>query len=202
MTQIISPQPMTTLPPTVGVHTAPPVVAVRPVDVMSPAETQFWQEWAEKAPALIRSNGIENLEKFQSSAGAYKMGSVALGAALGAATFTKYISGRWKYLSGSAAAASLIFASAMAGMQTIGNNTKNRMLAYADALEHSPALQQQLAMHLSSSVTADIAASGIENAVLNQAAALALQPAQFQTNAASLMDARSNSSSPNCVPCR
>ncbi len=137
---------------------------------ISPAEAKFWQEWAEKAPNLIRGKIGGFLDKMNTNVVPYKVGSVALGAALGGATLTKYVPGQWKWASGIGAAASLAAAMLMESVQVASGRTKQAFLDYADALERDPALKQRLAGLLSSTVTAEnIQSKGLEHAVVARA---------------------------------
>jgi hypothetical protein len=138
--------------------------------VISPAEAKFWQEWAAKAPHLVRSQLSESLDKVTSALTPYKVGGVALGAVLGGATFTKHVPGKWKILSGLSSAASLAFAAFMGSMQSASGEAEAMFLRYADALERNPALQQKLASYLSATVTAEnLQSEALEKVVLSKA---------------------------------
>ena len=137
------------------------------VDIISPAEARFWQEQAQKAPAALREM-TATLNRVNADFRPYQVGGVAVGAILGGATFTKYVPGKWKWVSGIGAAASLLVG-VLAGKVRSVNDANERYMQYADGLEKDPQLQQQLAQFLSAHVTADdIQRKGIENAVLEQ----------------------------------
>ncbi|MDX2072771.1 MAG: hypothetical protein SFX19_00205 [Alphaproteobacteria bacterium] len=141
-----------------------------PADIISHAEAKFWQEQAARAPSLLRQKLDQNFDKAMSAFTAYKVGGVALGGALGVATFTKAIPGRWKWASGVASALSLGFGLLMGGVQNVSRPMKQGLLNYADALEKSPELQQKLADFLSSTVTAEqIQHGGLEAVVHDRA---------------------------------
>lgn len=123
--------------------------------VVSPAEAQFWQEWAAKAPHLVRGQLTQSLDKVMAALTPYKVGGVALGAVLGGATVTPYVPGKWKILSGLTAAASLGFGAFMGSMQSAYGETQAMFLRYAEALDRNPAMQRNLANYLSATVSAE-----------------------------------------------
>jgi len=153
-------------------------------DIITPAEAQFWADWAAKAPALIRYSIAQNIDPVGAQFDTRKNLGFAVGAAFGIAMLTKYVPGKWKLLSGAAAGASFGLGT-MAGQISAGiRQSKAQFTNYADALEKEPALQQQLAHFLSATVSAEnIQAYGIENAVFNQAMAFGAQTPYLQLNA-------------------
>jgi hypothetical protein len=163
-------------------------------EVISPAEAKFWREQADKASALLRESAVRDLSGTYQVAGAYKVSGVALGTALGLATFTKYVPSKWKWLSGAAAGASMAFGVASGVLQGRTSQMQQRVLGYADALERDPAMKEQLANWLSSFVTADMAHAGIEKAVAEQAVAMALHRPQLQNMFSSPRETQ--------IPCR
>jgi len=143
-------------------------------EIITPAEAQFWQDWANKAPALIRAKVSENIDPVDGRVNNFKMLSFGLGALLGAASFTKYIPGKWKIASGAGTAGALAFG-AFAGQISGGiQHSKAHFMSYADTLEQNPALKQQLANYLSNNVTAAQAAD-IDMAVFSKAMQFGLQ---------------------------
>lgn len=139
-------------------------------DVISPAETKFWQEWADKMPALIPKQTEKNLANFDAEATPYKIAGVTMGAALSAATFTKLVPGKWKWASGAAALASFAGAYLMHSIRANAIPIYRAIESYAQALGQRPELRQQLANALSVNVTAEkIQAMGLERAVVNEA---------------------------------
>lgn len=159
-----------------------PVAPAQPqADIISPNEAKFWQEWAAKAPGLIRVQSSESIRQFQSAVTPYKVGGIGLGAALGIATFTKHIPGYWKILSGAVAGGALAFGLAVGSAQGAIGQTEEIVKSYANALEKSPELREQLAHALSASVTAEqIQQVGIEKAVAQQAVAMGIKMAMYQ----------------------
>jgi len=147
---------------------SPPPLVLPAADVISPAEAKFWQEWADKMPALVRDNE-QIMIGLKAEMTPYKTAMVAVGAALGVATFTKYVKGNWKWATGLSAVGA--FASA-AHSSYIQSGIKERIqsnLGYAEMLERDPRMREQLAQFLSTHVTADkIQRYGIEDAVVRE----------------------------------
>lgn len=144
-------------------------------EIISPAEAKFWQEWADKTPALIRMGG-EKLGQANSWMSSAQIAGVAMGAALTIASFTKQVPGKWKWASGLAAATSFTGAWAASQMKPALANEQQAFLNYADALEKSPELKAQLADFLGKTVNAEmIQMGGIGYAVGDQALAFGRQ---------------------------
>ncbi len=148
----------------------PIMTAPAPTDIISPAEARFWQEWADKVPGLMRTQVQGFSNKFNSILTPWKVGGVVLGTTLGVASFTKAVPGKWKWVSGGAAVASLTTSYVASLFQRASMQVDKVRANYADTLERDPELRQKLADFLSSTVTADkIQDFGIEYAVLMQA---------------------------------
>ena len=151
--------------------TAPSMAATSApaADIISPNEAKFWSDWADKAPTIIRSEDAESVRMFRSRMLPVVVGGVGLGAALGIASFTKYVHGYWKILTGVAAIG------AFAGSMIVGNalnvvaKTSGPFEDFANVLEQRPELRRQLADTLSRTVTKeDIQKLGIEKAVTDR----------------------------------
>ena len=156
--------PITPLAPQMPLASAP---AQPQADVISPAEAKFWQEWAEKAPVLLRTAGVSVVNDVHKDMAFYKIGGIALGAALGGASFTNYIQGKWKWAARGAAALALGASLLLDVSQGFSGFNEASMRNFADALEKDPNLRNQLAISLSANITAEhIQEMGIEKAVL------------------------------------
>ena len=133
-----------------------------PEKMITPEEARIL---AKQAPAILREQvdllPKEGTMKLVSPTPFYVAGA-AVGAVLAGATFSKYVKGGWKWVTGTLAAGA-----AAAGWSA--GNTVNKvsaamncslreagkaLLAYADALEKDPVLTEKLAVHLSHNVTA------------------------------------------------
>lgn len=124
---------------------------------------KFWREWAERAPALVRA-GIEQVE-YQAIQPytPLKTALAAVGCLLGVASFTKYVPGKWKWISGLGSAGSLMGAVSIGSKNVLETHFLND---YANCLEGDPALRKELAQYLSDHVTSDsIQSLGIEKVV-------------------------------------
>jgi hypothetical protein len=134
-----------------------------PADAISPAEAKTWKEWADRAPDLLRAQAGQDAPRASSP---FSFPLIGLGALSGIATFTKWVPGKWKWLSGGVAAG------AVGSGLYLGNKASNlndafaasspmrdTLLRNAGALEHNPALRQQFADYLSGSVSAQEAQS-------------------------------------------
>lgn len=139
----------------------------------SAAEMKYWQEWADKSPDIIRAAANQLQSDVKRASPMVNAGFIAVGAALGIATFTKMIRGKWKILSGIGAAGSLILGivDAEGPIGNIAQQNRN----YADKLAVNPVLRQEVAEYLASNVTAeDIQKNGIDAAVKSNLTALAM----------------------------
>ena len=147
----------------------PPIVQAQP-DIISPAEAKFWQEWAQKAPVLIRSKGLDVTNKATSYLSFSRNTAVGIGAALGVATLSKFVSGKWKALTGGASGISFVSAVVFNKMRNATLDMHMSSVNALNDLENDPNMRMRLAEYLSNNVTADkIKAHGIENAVLMEA---------------------------------
>jgi hypothetical protein len=143
-------------------------------DIISPAEAKFWADWAAKAPGIIRGIMAKNDKDIKAAIMPYTIGGIAVGAVLGGASFTKHIPGKWKWLSGIASAGSFAVSYVFGLAQAESDKMQQLFLDYANALEKDPALQQQLANFLTSTVTADMAAGDMGNVVMERVSMLAV----------------------------
>jgi hypothetical protein len=135
-------------------------------EVISPAEARFWDEWAAKAPALVRRNIAQiNPPAFMAAGAA----GVALGVVLGVASFSKKVPGKWKILTGGTAIGSALAGALGMGVANSLGVVSQRYREFADRLEASPELQKDLAAYLSSHIDAQtVGQNGIERAVMMQ----------------------------------
>jgi len=161
-----------------------PTVAVPAADVISPAEAKFWQEQAERAPALLRHFIQEDTGKLKSSMQIYKISGIALGAALGIASFTKYIPGKWKIASGLGAAASLLAGTMAGSTQKASDDIQHMFISFADMLEKNPQARSSVASRLQQAVTADdIQQFGLDKAIALRMSDLAMEVATVRSHA-------------------
>lgn len=121
-----------------------------------PAEAQFWREWADKAPAILRAEMPQKVAKSENTMRSYAFGGVGLGAVLGLAAFSKHVSKDMKTPLGVAA-----IGSAGIGLWThcsqydYANRVGNGVIKFADQLEKTPELREELALQLQKRVDAD-----------------------------------------------
>ncbi|MFO0389269.1 MAG: hypothetical protein ACK502_06070 [Alphaproteobacteria bacterium] len=149
----------------------------KPTNNTSKAEMDFWSEWADKAPEILRANVQKMMLEFNAMppyGNPYKTAGVTLGAVLGAATLTKWVRGGWKWATGATAVGSLAVGLYMGKKldevvclgQHLMPELFKKINAFADVLEKDPELRKQLADYLSTHVTAkDIQSRGVEEAV-------------------------------------
>jgi len=138
----------------------------KPQEVISPAEMKFWQEQADKAAGIIRKESAALLDKHETRVSHYKYGTVAVGAALGAATFTGYVPGKWKWASGIASAGALALSAVMFTAPSITDAGKRLYSEYAKMIDENPEMRKQLANYYSSTISADMVQElGIDKAV-------------------------------------
>lgn len=139
-------------------------------EVISPAEARFWAEWADKAPGLLRDQTAKLLPAGPSGRNGGQLFSMGLGVALGIATLTRAVPGKWKILSGAAAGAALGAVPLLGDPPDPAARLRDSLAIYADALERDQGLRARLADYLSSHVTANgIQAHGVGTAVTLQA---------------------------------
>ncbi len=184
------PQTTAILPQATTMPCQPCAAAIAPTaEVISPAEAQYWLDWANKAPSLLRSKAVEAIDKsdFYLKLGA--ISGVTLGAISGIASFTKHVKGNWRWVTGLGSLAALAFGGISWATQSKTGDAKNQIFQYAAALEQSPALKQQLANWFSASITANMAQAGIEKAVMEQSLAFATQPMRTNNLLAGLQPA-------------
>lgn len=142
----------------------------QPTEIISPNEQKFWQEQAARAPQLIKTEIAPVTNNFSNALMPLKIGGIGLGAALGAATFTKHIKGKWKYASGAAAIASAGIGAFMHLVQQNGDTLFEGIVTRADMLANDSALRDKLAHYLSTNVKAeDIQSRGLDRAVADAA---------------------------------
>lgn len=141
-------------------------IASPSADVISPAEAKFWQEWADKAPAIIRQDVAKHMAKANDAMIPYTVGSIALGALLSLGMLgAKGKWGKGLFAAGSAAGVAgglyLHFGQRQRSVDVGGRNLK-----CADEIENNPVLREELARVLEKTITAeDIQRYGIEEAV-------------------------------------
>ena len=154
-----------------------PTLAQPPSEIISPTEAKFWQEWADKAPNMLRQAGQE-FDKFNGKLYLAQSVGMAAGVALGVATFSpyKYVPGKWKWATSVGAVASLAGAWFAGKGQHTMKQSKEMYLKYADMLEKSPVLKQQLADYYAAHITGEqIQMAGIGMVVGNQMVAFCEQ---------------------------
>jgi hypothetical protein len=152
------------------------------------AEMKFWNECADKASSLIRReiNNIPDQPKdLPHVSSGYTGGMVALGAVLGGLSFSRFIPGKWKWLSGAASVASLGGAVAINSRVNAANaeiESSAQMVAvmkqglsnYASVLDNDPATRAKLAQYFSDNITAqEITQHSLEAALLGKCAEFA-----------------------------
>lgn len=126
------------------------------------------QALAEKAPALLRQqfsqfpDAAEQTDKAFGGVGRnIRITGVGVGAVLGVASFTKFIPGKWKWVTGTTAVASgalgLMVGHKMDAMAKAFNYSfpavKNAILKYADDIENNETIREQLADYLVGNIT-------------------------------------------------
>ena len=158
-------------PTTIPMTPPAPMAAAQPqADVISPNEAKFWAEQAQRAPALIQQEILTTKKSFLDKIQMGTMASIGFGSAMTVATFSKYTSGKWKLLTGAAAAASFVGSYMVSVMNRSFNATEQEFTAYANALATNPNLSNGLADFLSKTVTAEnIQKVGLDKAVLHHA---------------------------------
>lgn len=152
-----------------------PINTNKPQDIITPAEMKFWDEWAQKSPALVRNADTQLAQEIpQGGKPGLKAATIGLGVALGIASLTRAVPGRWKWVSGTAAVGSAalgIYADRQSKQaenkaRSALPQLKESFASYAAALEQNPDLRKMLAEYLSNTVTAqEIQAFGIQDAV-------------------------------------
>lgn len=161
----------------------PPVVDTSG-DVISPGEAKFWREWAQKSPDLLRKEFGSALDGDTIFSG--RNIGFSLGVVLAGASFTKYIPGKWKILSGIGAAGSLLAGWAVSEVERVVKPAIKAQKAFIEELGKNPELQEELANYLAKNVTADaIRKDGLERAVINQAGGFGLTTPYFKQHAPS-----------------
>ena len=131
---------------------------------VTPSEMKTWREWADKAPQLIRKamgegpfGKMDDMPQFKSP---LSTPLIALGAVAAAATFTRFVPGKWKWVSGAGAVAGIgggVYLGKKAGEMTnafseSAQAAKKMSLDYVAALENNPQLRAQLADYLAATM--------------------------------------------------
>jgi hypothetical protein len=152
------------------------------------AEMQFWNDCAGKTSTLIRSevnkipDQIANQPRVSSG---YSGVLIGLGAVLTGLSFTRVFPGKWKWLSGGAAAVSLAGGVAInskvkamnaeidASTQMI-STMQQGLTSYATALDTNPVLREKLAQYFSANITAqELQRNSLESTLLAKCAEFA-----------------------------
>jgi len=160
-------------------------------DIISPNEHEFWREQAVRAPQLLRAELEPAMEKLGSALMPYKIGGIGLGAALGAATFSKHVKGKWKYATGAAAVICAGFGSFIHMAQKMADPAADAVFDNVNAVTTDPAKLEKLANYLSATVTAErIQELGLDKAVTYATMNFADQTRSFDTSGARAQMAR------------
>lgn len=129
--------------------------------ISSPAELQFWQAIADKAPALLRQRSSEALAISQNGMRPFAVGGVVVGALLGLVNFSKSLSRGVKIAASvggvAAAAGGILVHSTQHGY---ANKMDAAVKQVADALEKNPQLRAELVNELQQRVDGDNIARG------------------------------------------
>ena len=165
MNQTVQPTAMPMMPPAplipmAGMPTQPQA------DVISPNEAKFWQQQANRAPALLREDAKHTFDAMRGGFAGYKIAGVGVGAALGALTFTEHVRGKWKIATVLGAAASLMVGGLMHSLNRETDTLEVMVASFATALESSPEGRESLAKRLQETISAeDIQKLGLDKAV-------------------------------------
>lgn len=166
MDQTVQPlaTPVTPPPRIASAVPAPVAAPAQPqADVISPAEAKFWQEWAEKAWFYVKQQAVTLPVTGDDvpTRNNWRIIGVALGAAFAAASFSKYVPGKWKIATGGAAVGSALAGFAIGRSQdyfidkirTALPEQRKLLMDYGDRLQSDIALQKQFADYLERTVT-------------------------------------------------
>jgi hypothetical protein len=129
------------------------LLASAPV-ITDPAEAEFWQLQAEKAPSLLRNRSAEAVAKSQNNMRHFAFGGVAIGGILGLVSgFAKPLT-KWQRIN-----AGIVGALAASGGLAIhfaqyfyANKAGKAVSKFADELQNSPELKTELANELHAGV--------------------------------------------------
>lgn len=147
-------------------------------DMITPAEMKFWQEQAARAPELLLARRNEIVSKTKPKYKpilAFDWAFMDIGCAIAALSFSKYVPGKWKILTGALAGASAThsihlgdkYFNAMSSSADHAADHFNRVISI---LQESPCREKEFAEYLSSYVTAaDLQKDDLDTVVIKKA---------------------------------